>query len=167
MAIAITDLRLSPDYYQISFSDPGNQLASADLWNLRYAIPLDAQNFSDEGGVTGTICNAAVVPDPTGCVQILSSPYYDQGGGTAAVDLHPGAEFFTTVLYEAPLVGPCPPGFSCFDDQNYGWYVFGINVTARYGKGGTRWLNETKFEEHGRAQGAGRVTIGPIGAYGR
>lgn len=166
MAVAITDLRRSPDYYQIAFTDPDNQIMGTNVWDARYSIPLDSITFADEGGVAGTLCNAGSVPDVDSCIQILSSPYYDQGGGSAAADLHPGVEFYTTITYDTPIVGPCPPGYSCFNEQNYGWYIFGINVVARYGTQG-QWLSGSRFIEHGRAQGSSRVTIGPIGAFGR
>ena len=162
MAVAITDLRKAPDYYKIMFSDPSSQIATADLWDIRYAIDLSAQNFPGNNGTSG-VCG--IIPD-RGCSSILSSPEYDEGGGATGDDLYPGSEFATVITYDTPLVGPCPPGFSCFDDQNYGWYVFGINVEARYGVQ-SQWLLGSKFVEHGRALGSGRVTIGPIGVYGR
>ncbi|MBN2801702.1 MAG: hypothetical protein JXR91_01275 [Deltaproteobacteria bacterium] len=167
LAVAMTALRKDPDYYQNNFSNAANIVNSAaDMWRLEYDIPLSPNVFSLEGAVTGTICNAAAVPDVTGCVEILSSPFYDGGGLTSGEDHFPGSDFYTTITYDAPIVGPCPPGYSCFDDQNYAWYVFGINVNARFGYE-NQWLLGSKFVQSANAQGKGRVTIGPIGAYGR
>ena len=167
MAVAITDLRKSPDYYQYHFNDASAIVASGDIWHLKYAIKLDSGNFTKEGSVGSTICVVGKVPNVKGCVQILSSPFYDSGGVDGGDDYFSGSQFYTTLTYDAPIVGPCPPGYSCFDDQNYAWYVFGINVIARYGYTDQWTITDDKFIETARAEGKGRVTIGPIGAYGR
>ncbi|NLN61365.1 MAG: hypothetical protein GX146_00600 [Myxococcales bacterium] len=158
LAMAAADLRISSDYYEMEFSFGGNAMDSApenvDIWTTRYAIPLNQENFAEAASVVDSVCGSA----PTdGCVPLLSSPF----GGEQQF----GAEFYTTVTYDAPVVGPCPPGYSCFEEQNYGWYIFGVRATARYGPP-SQYLSH-KFVEAGRASGYGQFTIGPIGAYGK
>jgi Na+-transporting methylmalonyl-CoA/oxaloacetate decarboxylase gamma subunit len=160
MAVAITDLRTSPDYYRLRFISPksgGEKEAQEiigdanNLWQVQYAFTL-----SDDFYTTGTpvACTFAEGTDcPPGFMPDLSN-----------LSNSSNENYQTIVTYDAPLVGPCPPGYSCFDDQNYGWYIFGINVSVRFGTSYGLW--DRQFIETARANGKGRVTIGPIGAYG-
>ncbi len=156
MAVAITDLRASPDYYREHFITPNTgtmEIVGDDmnLWEVKYAFMLSDDFFTT--GTTAT-CNPASDTDcPQGFIPDLSN----LSSGT-------NADYQTIITYDPPLVGPCPPGYSCFDDQNYAWYVFGVNVTVRFGTSYAFW--NTQFVETARATGKGRVTIGPIAAYG-
>lgn len=154
MAMAITDLRASPDWYRQEFTVPENMIPGAiDMWELEYDIDFSADLF----GVGPAVCKDST--PPAGCKGDLSKD--DTASALAIGDF---ASYQTLITYDSPLVGPCPPGYSCFDDQNYGWYVFGINVVARFGTAPNFW--DKNFVETARAEGSGRVTIGPIGAYG-
>ncbi|MBN2342675.1 MAG: hypothetical protein JXX29_16650 [Deltaproteobacteria bacterium] len=152
MAVAITDLRAAPDYYRVMFSDPSaaNVGAANDIWNAEIAIPLSGSFYSS--GSTSA-CATGQPWSTVGCIGDLTN--MDDGNYAA---------YRTVITYNLPLVGPCPPGYSCFDEQNYGWYVFGVNVDAQFGTAPSFW--DRRFVVNARAQGAGRVTIGPIGAYG-
>lgn len=152
MAVAITDLRTSPDYYRQTFSNSGVAVQTnpsvTDMFHMEFAIKLSNTFFV---GSDQSDCDAAY--DVPGCIGDLTR--------TVSGD---NASYRTLITYNLPMVGPCPPGYSCFDDQNYGWYVFGINVNAQFGTEPTFWSR--RFVETANATGAGRVTIGPIGAYG-
>ncbi|MBN2529826.1 MAG: pilus assembly PilX N-terminal domain-containing protein [Deltaproteobacteria bacterium] len=160
MAVAITDLRSSPDYYRLRFLSPkagGSEEAQEiigdknNLWQVQYAFSL-SDNFYTKG-VPGTCTFAEGTDCPPGFMPDLSD-----------VSSSSNENYQTVITYDAPLVGPCPPGYSCFDDQNYGWYIFGINVSVRFGTAYGLW--DRQFIETARANGKGKVTIGPIAAYG-
>ncbi|MBN2716787.1 MAG: hypothetical protein JXX14_13125 [Deltaproteobacteria bacterium] len=171
MAVAISDLRGSPDYYRERFISPetpdmtdADSDGSADdtetpqqiigdatdMWRVSYAFPL-SNDFYSAGTPDscdfreGTDCPPGFVPD----LSKISGA---------------GPNYRTLLTFDAPMLGPCPPGYSCFDDQNYAWYIFGVNSTVQFGTSYAYW--NTRFVETARAQGKGRVTIGPIAAYG-
>jgi Tfp pilus assembly protein PilV len=164
MAMAMADLRKSADYYQLRFSLATDLVTSTtdnfvDINKAQFAIPLNPVFFTDDvtaNSNSDCVCNIDTT-DKDGCVPLLSSPAFNDG--------QTGGEFYTTITYDSPMVGPCPPGFSCFDEQNYGWYIFGVNATSRFGPKYT--FENKKFVESARATGHAQVTIGPIGAYGR
>ena len=160
MAVAISDLRASPDFYRYQFINAGaDQIvgsATDGMWNIEYAFGLSNSFFSSDTDVGLEACSMmdsdSSNVSPKGCIGDLSE--LDEGS----------EDHLTAITFDAPVVGPCPPGYSCFDDQNYAWYIFGVNVQVRYGTSYSFW--NTEFVETARAEGKGRVTIGPIAAYG-
>jgi len=158
LALVATDLRSSADYYEYRYlAEESEAMADGGVDDGTYDIPLNDQLF------TGSPCGDDAPPS---CISYLSTP--DTGDLTTGLyremgDLY-GVNVMTTVSHEEPEVGPCPPGFSCFDEQNYGWYTFTIDATASYGSPGKS--SSTLFEL-GRAVGKGRMTVGPIGVFGK
>ena len=90
--------------------------------------------------------------------------------GSLATNPEQGAMFGigakTRVAQTGPVLAPCPPGYSCVDDQNYAWYYFVVNSTAVYGPPESLDGPHPLYER-GRAEARGRVTVGPIAAYGQ
>jgi Tfp pilus assembly protein PilX len=154
LAIVATDLRLASDYYQFMFTSSDGTTATSDAGfgdeAHSYTIPLSPEILS---GSDAGVVDDGTIPQLTGNLAANA----EQGAmyGTTAQ---------TTVTQSGPVLGPCPVGYSCADDQNYAWYYFTINSQATYGapQSGAHPLYES-----GRAQGRGRVTVGPIAAYGR
>lgn len=147
LSLVATDLRSSSDYYQFSFLSAEN--ADGGVADESYEIPLNEDLF------TASACASS---SHGGCIAYLSTP------GLYGPEALYGVDVETYVTHASPEVGPCPPGFSCFDDQNYGWYTFRVGATAAYGA--TQKSSSTLFEL-GRAEGEGRMTVGPISVYGR
>ena len=152
MAVAISDLRAAPDWYRYQFvNGAGSMVGSGTgLWDSRYAF-----------GLSNSFFNAAALGCSTGDPEIDGNGCI---GDLSRLNSADDNDYWTSITLDTPVVGPCPPGYSCFDDQNYAWYIFGINVQVRFGTSVTYW--NTEFVETARAEGKGRVTIGPIGAYG-
>ena len=160
LALVATDLRVSSDYYEFQFlSSEALHDEDAGTDEATYEIPLNPDQF------TGAACTDTDTDTSAstngGCIGYLSSP-----GVYSSSALQPlyGVDITTAVKQEAPEVGPCPPGFSCFDDQNYGWYTFTVDATASYG---SQHKSSTTLFELGRAEGKGRMTVGPISVFGR
>jgi Tfp pilus assembly protein PilX len=160
LALVATDLRSSSDYYQYQYlSAEGEATADGGVDDGNYEIPLNTDLFA------GSDCGDTSHP---GCIQQLSSSATDpetEGPYGAMGGLY-GVDVMTYVTHKQPEVGPCPPGFSCFDDQNYGWYTFTVEATASYGSENPNEVASTMYEL-GRAVGKGRMTVGPIGVFGR
>jgi hypothetical protein len=162
LALVATDLRSSSDYYQYQFlSSDVAALSDAGPDDGVYQIPLNVDLF------IGSECNDIAHP---GCIAYLSTSTTSptttglyRGDAAGMADLY-GVDVMTTVTHKEPEVGPCPPGFSCFDDQNYGWYTFTVDATASYGSPGKSASN---LFELGRAVGKGRMTVGPVGVFGK
>jgi hypothetical protein len=121
-----------------------------------YKIPLNADLFDGSG------CNDTANPS---CIAYLSTSTSSPTEGLYR-EMGPlyGVDVMTTVTHKEPEVGPCPPGFSCFDEQNYGWYTFTVDATASYGSPGK---SSSNLFELGRAVGKGRMTVGPVGVFGK
>jgi len=157
LALVATDLRSSSDYYQYQLLAAETE-ATADggVEEESYEIPLNPDLFA------GSDCGDTNHP---GCIQQLSSSSTDPAGGPyGEMGALYGADVKTYVAHAQPQVGPCPPGFSCFDDQNYGWYTFTVGATASYGA-----AHKTGSTLFGRrcAVGKGRMTVGPIAVFGK
>jgi hypothetical protein len=158
VAIVATDLRLSSDYYQFMFTgsnfDQIEEAGDAGVQGEQYEIPLSDLLTEPDAGSTDD-----------GVITYLS--------GTLATNDEQAALYGvagnTEVSHSGPVMAPCPPGYSCFDEQNYGWYYFSINSTASYGPdpGNITAPPGTPLYEFGRARARGRVTVGPIAAYGQ
>ncbi len=153
LAIVTTDLRLSSDYYQFMFANSEHDGMSLDGGLEEYDIPL-SEELQLTAGDAG--------PPTDGVIPQLS--------GTLASNAETGAlygvEADTHVKHTAPALGPCPPGYSCNDEQNYAWYYFLMNASADYGPR-VAGDPEHPLYESGRARARGRVMVGPIAAYGR
>ena len=158
VAIVATDLRLSSDYYQFMFTSSNFEqieaAGDAGVQGEQYEIPLsdllaepDA-GTSDDGKISYLSGTLATNPDEAALYGVVGNSVVTQGG---------------------PVMAPCPPGFSWFDEQNYGWYYFTVNSTATFGPdpGNITSVPDTPLYEFGRAKARGRVTVGPIAAYGQ
>jgi len=157
IALVATDLRLSSDYYQFMFTSSNfEQIEAGDagVQGEQYDIPLsdllaepDAGSTED-GQITYLSGTLATNDDEAALYGVVGNSRVTQGG---------------------PVMAPCPPGYSCFDEQNYGWYYFTINSTATYGPdpGNITAVPDAPLYEFGRARARGRVTVGPIAAYGQ
>lgn len=158
IAIVATDLRLSSDYYQFMFTSSNfEQIESAGdagVQGEQYEIPLSELLAEPDAGTS-----------EDGKISYLS--------GTLATNEEEAALYGvvgdSVVTQSGPVMAPCPPGYSCFDEQNYGWYYFTINATASYGPdpGNITAVPDAPLYEFGRARARGRVTVGPIAAYGQ
>lgn len=153
LAIVASDLRVASDYYQFMFTSSDGTTATTDAGfgdEIQYTIPLsDEMQGSSDAGVTSD----CTIPQLTG--NLAANP--EQGAMY-------GATARTCVTQGGPVLGPCPVGYSCDDDQNYAWYYFTINSEAEYG---AAQAGAHPLYESGKAIGRGRVTVGPIAAYGR
>ena len=163
LALVATDLRVSSDYYEYQFlSTEAESMADGGVDDGNYEIPLNTDLYGAESTCTATGA-------PAGCIAFLSTPgmYREmyEGAEEGDVDLY-GVDVMTSVRHFNPEVGPCPPGFSCFDDQNYGWYAFTVEATAHYGSRTTSDVPSPQFEL-GRAVGKGRMTVGPVSVFGK
>jgi Tfp pilus assembly protein PilX len=153
VALVATDLRLSSDYYQFMFtsSDSESETTDAGTDEVQYTIPLSTMFQEGDAGSS-----------EDGTISYLS--------GTLATNTEQaalyGVEADTKVTQSTPVLAPCPPGYSCIDDQNYGWYYFTMNSTAVYGPPASLDGSHPLYER-GRARARGRVTVGPIAAYGQ
>jgi hypothetical protein len=147
LALVATDLRRSSDYYEYQLL--ASETASGDAGVEEYEIPLNETLFPSSTCASTT---------HAGCVAYLTTP------GLYGAEALYGVDVTTYMTQKAPQVGPCPPGFSCFDDQNYGWYTFTVDATASYG---SKSKDSSTLFELGRAQGRGRMTVGPISVFGR
>jgi Tfp pilus assembly protein PilX len=149
LAVVSTDLRLSSDYYEFMFT---NTDADAGVLGLdeTYTIPLSSLIQDEHDG--GTVSDGTI-PFLNG--NLASNAELGQMYGVSAD---------TEVTHRAPALAPCPPGYSCDDEQNYAWYYFTIDSTARYGPPETP---AHPLYESGRARGRGRVMVGPISAFGK
>jgi len=154
LALVATDLRSSSDYYEYQYlaSETG-ATADGGVDDGAYEIPLNADLFS------GSDCSDAANPS---CIAYLST--VPGGGLYREMGSLYGVEVLTSVTHREPEVGPCPPGYSCFDEQNYGWYTFTVDATTRYGSPGK---SDTTIFELGRAVGKGRMTVGPVSVFGK
>lgn len=174
LAMMATDLKRSADYYQAQFSLADYQAPSSDggVDGTEYNIPLNPVLFPD---VPGSYC--AANPTLEGCVHQLSwsseiaDDTQDDDDGVdpwaaSSEILHLyNDRAVTTVTQFQPRIGPCPPGYSCDDEQNYGWYIFTVEAESIYG--GAYYAEANANYEKGRAVGKGRMTIGPIAVYGK
>jgi hypothetical protein len=153
LAIVATDLRISSDYYQFMFLNSEYDGMSVDGGVEEYEIPLseDLQLASGDAGPA----TDGIIPQLSGT--LASNP---------ELGALYGAEAITRVKHTAPALGPCPPGYSCNDEQNYAWYYFLVNATADYGPQ-VSGNPEHPLYESGRARARGRVMVGPVAAYGR
>jgi len=165
LAMVSTDLRQSADYYQWKYnSTDATSSSTLSFYAQQYEIPLNPGLFNDT--VVGTICDFTDNTVPGGCIKELSSPLTGN-------DAMYGAKVLTSLSHNQPIIGPCPPGFSCSGDQNYTWYIFTVNATATYGPNDgaavdlAAGYNEDDLFGRGRAQGRGRLTVGPIATYGK
>jgi hypothetical protein len=157
LALVATDLRSSSDYYEYQYlASESEATADGGVDEGSYEIPLNEELF------TGAGCNDAAHPS---CIAYLSTSSTDPAAGLYR-EMGPlyGVDVMTSVTHREPEVGPCPPGFSCFDDQNYGWYTFTVDATASYG---SQNKSSSTLFELGRAVGKGRMTVGPIGVFGK
>jgi len=173
LAMMATDLKKSSDYYLAQFSQTDFEDISADggVLGTEYHIPLNETLFPE---VTNGYCarNNTTGQEVPGCIHQLSWDADDNG--TAGVDpwndgnaLITGLfldKAVTTVTQYPPTVGPCPPGYSCDDEQNYGWYIFNVQATAEYGGA---YGEASSVYEKGRAMGRSRMTIGPVAVFGK
>lgn len=154
VALVATDLRLSSDYYQFMFiSSNFEQIEAAGdagVEGEQYTIPLSEILAEPDAGST-----------EDGRITYLSGPLATNDDEALLY----GVAGNTQVSQSGPVMAPCPPGFSCFDEQNYGWYYFTVNSTASFGPN-VADPAEPLFER-GRAQARGRVVVGPIAAYGQ
>lgn len=157
LATVATDLRISSDYYQYMFMNTDYAGIPADGQPEEYQIPL-----SEELNPAGEEIDTDTAPQDNGAIPQLT--------GTLAVDETTGAlygaEALTRVKHGAPALGPCPPGYSCNEEQNYAWYYFVVNATAEYGPRVAADPAHPLYEQ-GRAEARGRVMVGPVAAYGR
>jgi hypothetical protein len=175
LAMMATDLKKSSDYYlaQFSMSDFEDISADGGVLGTVYNIPLNETLFpAVENGYCAR--NNTTGQEVPGCIHQLSWDADDNG--TAGVDPWDEAntdtlitglfrdKAVTTVTQYPPVVGPCPPGYSCDDEQNYGWYIFNVLATAEYG--GT-YGEASSVYERGRAMGRSRMTVGPIAVFGK
>jgi len=158
LAIVATDLRLSSDYYQFMFTGSNFEqieaAGDAGVQGEQYDIPLSELLAEPDAGSS-----------ENGKISYLSGPLATNADEAALY----GVAGETVVSQGGPVMAPCPPGYSCNDEQNYGWYYFTINSTASYGPdpGSMTAAPGTPLYEYGRARARGRVTVGPIAAYGQ
>jgi hypothetical protein len=154
LALVATDLRSSSDYYEYQYlASETTATADGGVDDGAYEIPLNEDLFNGSG------CNDAANPS---CIAYLST--LPTGGLYREMETLYGVDVKTAVTHREPEVGPCPPGFSCFDDQNYGWYTFTVDATTAYGSPGK---SSTTVFELGRAVGKGRMTVGPVSVFGK
>jgi Tfp pilus assembly protein PilX len=111
LALVATDLRTSSDYYEYKFLETEGSDGGVDDVET-YNIPLNDGMFKN---------SACTVSEHDGCIRYLST--LDDTGSLYGDDPENlkslyGTSVETYVTQQAPGVGPCPPGFSCFDDQN-------------------------------------------------
>jgi len=149
LAIVATDIRLASDYYQFSFTQADHVGATTTSQVEEYVIPLSDEIYPDGAPADGSVPHLSEV--------LASDPDMQDFYGTRAR---------TRVRHTSPLVGPCPPEYSCDDEQNYAWYYFLVNATADYGPLVNVSPSRPLYES-GRARARGRVLVGPIAAYGR
>jgi hypothetical protein len=153
LAIVATDLRLSSDYYQFMFTNSEHDGMSVDGGMEEYEIPISEElqlTSGDAGPATD-----GIIPQLSGTL-----------ASNAELGAIYGTEAVTRVKHTIPALAPCPPGYSCNDEQNYAWYYFLVNATAEFGP---RVASDPEHPlyESGRARARGRVMVGPIAAYGR
>lgn len=183
LAMAATDIKLSSDFYRAAFSSSEYDIIDADagpaeeFLEVEHAIPLNPEAGKREIGthpvlfdtVLGGYC-AANVGTVSACVHQLSYPI----SGDTDFDDMMGTWARTTIRQTTPKIGPCPPGYSCSDEQNYGWYIFTVDATSIYGQGrhdltvppAAAVPNANNYAQ-GRAQARGIMTVGPIGVFGQ
>ena len=174
LAMAATDIKLSSDFYRAAFSSAEYSLLTADAGlEPDYEIPLNPEPGKREDGthpilfdeVLGGYCAANVGTVPA-CVHQLSYPI----SGDTNFDDMMGVWARTTIKQTTPKVGPCPPGYSCSDEQNYGWYICTVDAASIYGQGGNGLSASVPSGfnyAQGRAQARGIMTVGPIGVFGQ
>lgn len=179
LAMAATDIKLSSDFYRAAFSSAEYDVITADagltedFMEVEHAIPLNPESGRRVVNthpiifdtVPGGYCavNDGTVP---ACVHQLSYPI----SGNTDFDNMMGVWARTTIRQTTPKVGPCPPGYSCSDEQNYGWYIFTVDATSIYGQGGNGLsvgVPSGFNYAQGRAQARGIMTVGPIGVFGQ
>jgi Tfp pilus assembly protein PilX len=156
LALVATDLRSSSDYYEYQYlAAEGSAAADGGVDDGAYEIPLNGGLFG------GSDCGDTANPS---CIAYLSTSADPAAGLYREMGELYGVSVLTKVTHRQPEVGPCPPGFSCFDDQNYGWYTFTVDATTSYGSSSKS--SSTLFEL-GRAVGKGRMTVGPVSVFGK
>ncbi len=174
LAMLATDLKKSADYYGANFALTDYQTFHGDGGTNsedEYHIPPNPELFPE---IAGGFCESN--PGVEGCVHQLSWASDHSGvdlddddgldtwdDGTNELIHYYNERAVTTVKQFAPIVGPCPPGYSCNDEQNYGWYIFKVEANVKYGGSST----DPSVYERGHAVGKGRMTIGPVGVYGK
>jgi len=161
LAMIMTDMKMSSDYYQFMFSSSDATTAQTDAGfgdDLEYEIPIsDYYSTTSDAGAGDAGAGDGGTGGSAGTIAELS--------GTLSESLS-SVEALTEVRHLAPVLAPCPPGYSCTDEENYAWYYFTVNSTAAYGEG-VRYDPALPLFESGRAHARGRVVIGPVSAYGR
>ena len=181
LAMAATDIKLSSDFYRAAFSSAEFNIIDADagptedFLDVEHAIPLNPEpGLRDIGThpiLFGTVpvgyC-ADHVGTVAACVHQLSYPI----SGNTDFDDMMGIWARTTIRQTTPKIGPCPPGYSCSDEQNYGWYIFTVDATSIYGQGGYQVGGSAAVPDgfnytQGRAEARGIMTVGPIGVFGQ
>ncbi len=176
LAMAATDIKLSSDFYRAAFSSADyNLIPAATGLDVEYGIPINEEAGKRDDGihpilfptVLGGYC-ADHVGTVLACVHQLSYPI----SGDTDFDNMMGVWARTTIKQTSPKVGPCPPGYSCSDEQNYGWYIFTVDATSIYGQGGYETGDPAAVPDgfnyaQGRAQARGIMTVGPIGVFGQ
>jgi hypothetical protein len=174
LAMAATDIKLSSDFYRAAFSSADFAIIAADAGlDNDYEIPLNPEPGKREIGTHPVLFDTVLggyCDDHTGtvsaCVHQLSYPV----SGSTDFDNMMGTWARTTIGQTPPKIGPCPPGYSCSDEQNYGWYIFTVDATSIYGQGGNGLSapvpNANNYAQ-GRAQARGIMTVGPIGVFGQ